>query len=293
VPGQQASPTVRMLELATRLRALRMRAGLGIDAVAGELMCSASKVSRLETGNRPASPRDVRDLCRLYDVPDTEFHELMELARQAKETAWWQQESGLTKESSTYIGLERNARAILSSHNLAVTGLLQTPDYARALLSKVRVDGTFGSDEIERRVRVRQLRQDLLDGSEAPHIHVVLDESVLVRPVGSASVMARQVEFLALAAKKPNVRIQVIPFSAGAHPGLDGRFVVLELASTAVPDVVYIEGLLGELFLDRPADVARYKDIFDYLSTRVALDDDASQAFLLESQTFWASRIVE
>jgi transcriptional regulator with XRE-family HTH domain len=267
---------------------MRMRAGLSIDAVATELLCSASKVSRLETGNRPANPRDVRDLCRLYAVPDDEAHQLMELARQARETAWWQQETSITKESSTYIGLERDARAILSSHNLAVTGLLQTPDYARALLSGVRVQGSFSPDEIERRVRVRQLRQDLLDLPDAPRLHVVLDESVLVRPVGSPSIMAHQLEFLASAAKKPNVRIQVIPFSAGAHPGLDGRFVVLELASAAVADVVYIEGLLGELFLDRPADVARYKDIFEYLCTHVALDEDRSQAFLLESRASWA-----
>jgi transcriptional regulator with XRE-family HTH domain len=286
LPVERSTPTTRQRELAERLRELRALRELTVESVAASLLVSASKVSRLETAARRASPRDVRDLCLLYAVSNDERDRLMSLAAQALETTWYQ-DADVRAEYRTFIGLEEAATDIATYQALVVPGLLQTPDYARALLDGLRPPGTLTAERIDDVVAARLRRQKLLRGPNPPRVHAIFDEAVLQRPIGSPEVMAPQVARLIECADLPNITVQVIPITAGSHPGLDGRFTVLRFGNQAVSDTVYIEGLLGELFLDKDIDVARYMEIFQYLGATVALTEKESLSLLDQMHTHW------
>jgi transcriptional regulator with XRE-family HTH domain len=254
------SPTVRRRELGTRLRALRTGASLTVEQVAEQLLCSPSKISRLETGQRGASPRDIRDLCDLYGVQGSERDYLGALAREGGRKAWWQP---YDLPYATYVGLEAEAVAIRDFEPGVFPGLLQTPAYARA----VHEGGLprLSQEIIDQRIEERRTRQEILSRDAPPQLATIVDESVLHRVVGGAEVMRRQLEWVIEASRQPHVTVQVLPFSAGAHPALDSTFVVLEFVAP-VPGVVYAEGLVGNIYRERPEDVQRYKEIFEYLS---------------------------
>lgn len=281
------SPTVRRRELAARLRQLRAESGLTVEQVAERLLCSAAKVSRMETAARGVQPRDIRDLCDLYGVTDAIRTSLMGLARQAKQQGWWQQHSDLSSEYSTYIGLEDSATRLRQFEALRVPGLLQTAEYTRALIRGLTpsVDDASLDDS----VGVRAERQRLLAGPSAPQLWFVIDEAALRREVGSPQTMAGQAQRLLEAGSGPGVTVQVIPYSAGAHPGQDGAFTILEFAEEIVGDVIYVEGLLGNIFLDRESDVQRYNDTFETLG-RVAAGAEASAEILSGIASDWRSR---
>jgi transcriptional regulator with XRE-family HTH domain len=257
------SPTVRRRELGALLRALRSGRGLTVDQVATELLCSPSKVSRMETGQRGATARDIRDLCDLYGVDDAgERARLTRLAAEGKQQGWWQ---SYELPYSTYVGLEEEATSILSYHSAVVPGLLQTADYARAihaagLMPKLELE------VIEQRVRERMKRQELLVQGRAPRYSVVLDEAVLHRKIGGSAVMSGQLNAIVGASVNSSVTIQILPYEAGAHPALESDFTLLEFASP-VASVVYVEGLAGQIYLDRPQDVDRYTRVFERLHT--------------------------
>ncbi|MBI4942681.1 MAG: helix-turn-helix domain-containing protein [Actinobacteria bacterium] len=282
----RSTPTTRQRELAERLRELRTAVGLTVDAVAEALLVSASKISRIETASRRASPRDVRDLCLLYRVPTDERDRLMALAAQALETTWYQ-DADIDAVYGTFIGLEEAASAIDTFQNLIAPGLLQTPEYARALLNGLRPRGRLSADRIEEYLAVRVRRQGILTRSDPPSLHAVLDEGALTRPIGDATVMTGQIDRLIESTDLPHVTVQVVPVGAGSHPGLDGRFSVLHFADQVVRDTVYIEGLLGELFLDKESDVDRYQEIFRFLADDVALDPTRSRALLVDIRNSW------
>lgn len=278
-----------MRELADRLRELRLERDLTIESVAQSLLVSPSKISRLETAQRSASQRDVRDLCLLYRVPNEERDHLMAIAAQALETSWYQ-DLDLHAPYMTYVGLEEAAAEIHASHALFLHGLLQTPAYATELVSKVLPPGRFTPARVKAIVDSRMKRQGLLNRPQPLRLHLVLDEQALLRPIGGAAVMAEQVAYLLERSLLPHVVLQLIRVSRGAHPGLDGKFAVLRFsADQQLRDTVYIEGLLGELFLDKEHDVTRYSDIFDYLATHVALDEASSRGLLEEIHTHWSS----
>jgi hypothetical protein len=238
--------------------------------VATRLMVSGTKISRMETGARSASLRDVRDLADLYAATDADRDHLMSLARQSRQRAWWQQHD---VPYSDYIGLEAGALAIDDYESTIIPGLLQTEAYARQVVQGIM----FSADAelIERRVQTRMRRQQVLDGDEPPRLRAVVDESALRRKVGGVEVMVEQLRnLLDRVSTAPTVTLQVIPFSAGAHPGLDSTFVYLHLGSS-VSDVVYVEGLVGSVYLDTPADLERYRQAFDRLK-EVALTPDQS-----------------
>jgi transcriptional regulator with XRE-family HTH domain len=256
-----ASLTVRQRELGRRLRQLRYQHGLTVEDVAGQLLCSATKVSRLETGMRRPSLRDVRDLCALYDLDERTSTELMNLARGAREQGWWTQYVDVSFEP--YIGLEAEATAITCYSMYYVPGLLQTEEYARALIKAIapRIE----PEVYEQRVEVRLRRQQLLEQGNRPRYRVLLDEAVLHCRVGGAQVMYAQLSKILEAEKKGQAAVQIIPFDIGAHAAQDSNFVLLEFDEPSVSPVVYVEGLTGSRYIDREADVDRYREAVERL----------------------------
>jgi transcriptional regulator with XRE-family HTH domain len=255
------SPTVRQRELGKRLRELRNRHNMTVEEVADNLLCSATKISRLETGARRPNPRDVRDLCRLYGVDEPTAAELMSLTRGAREPGWWTKYEDL--DLDPYIGLEQDATAITCFSVYYVPGLLQTADYAGAVIKAIAPK--IASDVHKQRVEVRMRRQRLLE-DDPPDFHVLLDESVLHRRVVGSPVMAAQLDKVLDAQRRGKATIQIIPFDIGAYAGADGNFVLLEFdEDSGLSPVVYIEGLSSHKYLEREGDIDRYRETIEYL----------------------------
>jgi transcriptional regulator with XRE-family HTH domain len=257
------SPTVRRRELGALLRGLRNEKGLTVEQVANGLMCSPSKVSRMETGHGAVTPRDIRDLCNFYGVTgEAERDQLMSLARAGKQAGWWQ---GYDLDYfATYVGLEAEATGIRYFQSMIVPGLMQTPAYARAMHDAEIPE--FTAERIDQLIEVRLTRQRLLERKPPVRVEVILDEAVLHRLVGGAAVMSQQLDRLIELSNKPNVSMQVIPYSAGAHPAMDSTFNILEFSGSAA-SVVYVEGLVGWIYVERPTDVKRYTRVFEHLRT--------------------------
>jgi transcriptional regulator with XRE-family HTH domain len=256
------SPTVRRRELGALLRSLRNEKGLTVDQVATSLMCSPSKVSRMETGHGAATPRDIRDLCNLYGVTDeAERDRMMKLSHEGKQQGWWQ---SYDLPYSTYVGLEAEAVAISDFQSSVVPGLLQTAEYARA--GHEGAMPRLSPDQIERQIEAKLTRQSLLTQERPPSFRAVLDEAVLHREVGGPKVMKAQLERLIEVACLPNVTIQVIPFTFGAHPAVESNFNILEMPAWT-RGVVFVEGLVGSIYLEKDDDLKRYQKIFEQLQT--------------------------
>ncbi len=218
----------------------------------------------METGQRGATLRDVRDLCDIYGVTDMAQRDHMaRLATEGKQQGWWQ---GFELDYfSTYVGLEEEATSLRYYQSAAVPGLLQTQAYTRAMHEIVRPK--LAAERIDRMIEVRLKRQQLLVRDPPLRVWAILDEAVLHRHVGGASVMKDQLRRLAEVAMLPHVTIQVIPFSAGAHPAMESTFNILDF-QPPTPSVVYVEGLAGFMYLERPQDISRYQLVFEHLSTQ-------------------------
>jgi transcriptional regulator with XRE-family HTH domain len=276
------SPTLRRRELGARLRALRQEREMTVDQVAERLLCSASKVSRMETGQRGATLRDVRDLCDIYGVTDPgQVAHLMDLVREGKQQAWWQPYD--LGQFASYVDLEGAATAIKEFQSALIPGLLQTASYARATAEALIPGASPGLPElsperVDEFVEVKARRHDVLTKESAPQFSVVLDEAVLHRAVGGTGGMKAQLDHLIEVSKLNNVTVQVIPYDVGAHPGMDSAFTMLEFAQPA-PSVVYVEGLIGYMYLDREQDIARYERVFEHLST-IALNPHESMELI-------------
>jgi hypothetical protein len=234
-------------------------------------MFSATKLSRLETGRVGATPRDIRDLCVVYGISDaTERERLTALAREGKQRAWWQ---GYDLPYGTYVDLEAEAASISNYDTDIIPGLLQVADYARAIFDAG--DPPLSPEGVQQRIEARIKRQTLLTRDGGPLFHCIIDEAALRRPIGGPSVMRTQLAWVARMARLPRVTFQLVPFSAGAHPGLDSNFVILEFNKSTVNDVVYVEGAVGNLYLEGAAEMERYKRIFTRLHS-IALDPESS-----------------
>jgi len=259
----KGSPTIRRRELGALLRTLRADRELSAEEVTSRLLFSPTKLSRIETGQSGASQRDIRDLCDLYEVTDpAERERLTLLAREGKQRGWWQD---YDLPYATFVGLESEAVSISVYHSETVPGLIQTEDYALAML-RVEVP-PFSTQEVQQRVQARLTRQALLTQSGGPRYHAILDEAVLHRRVGGAAVMRAQLQQISRSAQLPSVTLQIIPSEAGAHPAMESVFSILEFETPLVSDIVYVEGLVGNIYLERPADLERYRQIFSYLSS--------------------------
>ena len=252
--------TVPQRRLARMLRRLREDAGFTIDEVAAQLDLSPSTLSRIETAQVRVRTNDLRRLLDIYKVTSAQGEQLLQLARERRQQPWWNKYKDLP--TAALSSLERGTASILQYSVLLVPGLLQTEAYAREVLTALP---PMAGLDTERRVEFRMKRQELLTDDQAPRLWVVLDEAVLQRPVGGQQVMDEQLQRLIDAAALPNVTIQVLPFSVGAHAGIDGEFTILSYADPADPDVVYLETTAGQSF-DESTDVTRrYNSIFDDL----------------------------
>ena len=264
------SPTLRRRELASQLRHLRKQSGRTVEDVARELLCSPPKISRIETGVRSASLRDVRDLCIIYGVDDSLRDRLMTLAREAKQQGWWNRYEDLAIES--LIGLEIEAAQISSYESCVIPWMFQTREYARAVIRGILP--RIADHVLDERVTARITRQELITKESPPHFWSLVDESALRRRVGSNDIMRDQLKRMVELAAIPNITMQVVPFSLGAHPGLDNTFELLEFQSAQSP-VVYIDNMAGALYVERAADVDRFKEALMHLRAG-ALDPESS-----------------
>ncbi|MEV7964999.1 helix-turn-helix transcriptional regulator [Sphaerisporangium sp. NPDC088356] len=253
------SPTVRLRRLARELRKMREISGLSPEAAAARLGWSRSKVSRIETGRTRASPADVAAVCDLYGTGSSVRAGLIQLAKEVRHRGWWTAYADVF--TGSYIGLEDEARRIHQWEVQLVPGLLQTEDYARTVIKAGRPD-VNDHDDIHRRVMARMARRTLLSRQNAPELWAVLDEAVVRRPIGSPEVMRNQLEALLVFARRPNVTIRILPFSTGAHAGLEGAFTILSFAEEADPDVAYVEGTAGDVYVESSQHVDRYKVAF-------------------------------
>ncbi|PXY33052.1 transcriptional regulator [Prauserella sp. PE36] len=269
-------PTVRRRRLASELRRLREAADLTIDEVGEKLECSASKVSRIETGHVGVTPRDARDMLELYGVRGDEQEALVQLAREARKRGWWHAYNEVF--TGTFVGLEADASSLRAFQALLVPGLLQTRRYAHAVIRAMRPDAE--DTEIGRRVAARMERQQLLRDPHPPEYWAVIDEAVLHREVGGTEVMAEQLARLLEVAQLPHVTIQVVPFNAGAHPGMEGPFLILGFPEQADHDVVYVDSTSTGLYLELEADVRRYALMFDHLRAAALKPDDSIQVIV-------------
>lgn len=273
------SPTIRRRRVAMELRRLREEAGLTIERVAEALECSDSKVSRIETANVNATPRDVRDMLELYGVVGTQQDALVHMAREARKKGWWHKYRDYQADQASYVGLEVAADSIRIYSALVVPGLLQIEAYARAVIRALMPDAS--PEEIEHRLELRMARQPLLTEADPPSLWAILDEAALCRQVGGPGVMREQLNHLAEQGQLPNVTLQVLPYTAGQHAGMDGAFDILGFEEPADPDVVHLENFTSQLYLERPDEVRRYSLVFDHLRA-LALGPDDSSAYLAE-----------
>jgi hypothetical protein len=266
--------------LGAHLRRLREARGVSREDAGWEIRSSESKISRLELGRVSFKERDVEDLLKLYGVEDGEERDrLLTLAREANTPGWWHRFGDvLPSWFQSYLGLEAACQLIRSYEVQFVPGLLQTADYARAvvLLGHRRAP----TDEIDRRVALRMERQKLLTRTDPPQVWAVVDEAALRRPMGSPEVMRQQLAALVEATKLPNVRLQVIPFHAGGHAAAGGAFTILRFPDQDLPDVVYIEQMTSALYLDKRDDIDFYAAAMERLC--IEADPPTHTASILE-----------
>ncbi len=256
--GEPGSVVRRML-LGSQLRRLREARGITREAAGYSIRASESKISRMELGRVSFKTRDVEDLLTLYGITDeAERTSLLSLAREANVAGWWHSYSDvLPSWFPTYVGLEGAASLIRVYEVQFVHGLLQTEEYARAVVRR-GMRGESAAD-IEKRVALRLERQKYLLSENAPEFHIVLDEAALRRPYGDREVMRGQLQHLIDVSERPNIRLQVMPFGFGGHSGESGAFTLLSFPESDLSDVVYLEQLSSALYLDKAEDVAQYE----------------------------------
>jgi transcriptional regulator with XRE-family HTH domain len=257
------------------LRRLRDAAGLTLERVAQRMECSDSKISRIEKGQVSATPRDVGDLLELYQVDEWKREELLQLARQARRRPWWEVE--FHDLPLAYASYQAAAVAIRTYQVLVVPGLLQTEDYARAVLRALR-SGLYPPD-VEGRVEFRSRQQEILTRPNPPTFHAVIDEAAVRRVIGSAAVMRQQLKQLVAWTEHSNVIVQVLRFASGEHAGMDGAFMMYTFDEAAGLDVVYLEHTTNDFVLEEASAVARYRTLFAHLCEQ-ALSPADSRSFI-------------
>ncbi|WP_406210206.1 helix-turn-helix domain-containing protein [Streptomyces sp. NBC_01017] len=245
--------------LGSQLRRLREARGITREAAGYSIRASESKISRMELGRVSFKTRDVEDLLTLYGITDEqERASLLSLAREANVAGWWHSYSDvLPSWFPTYVGLEGAASLIRAYEVQFVHGLLQTEAYARAVVRR-GMKGASKAD-VDKRVALRLERQKYLIDASAPEFHIVLDEAALRRPYGDREVMRGQLQHLIEISERPNVRLQIMPFSFGGHSGESGAFTLLSFPESDLSDVVYLEQLTSALYLDKHEDVTQYE----------------------------------
>jgi transcriptional regulator with XRE-family HTH domain len=262
-----SAPTVLRIVLGKRLRTLREQAGVSFEDAARAIEVTPLTVRRIEKAEVGLRIPYVRELLVTYGVPAQEIDDFLELAREANQPGWWYKYRDVLPEwFKAYVSLESEATVIRLYEPHYVPGLLQTHDYAAALLHVGFPNES--KEDIDRRVSLRLKRQDLLVKSDAPAVWAILDETVLRRPVGGTEVMRAQIDRMLESLEQPKVRIQIMPLAVGAHPGAFGPFHHFRFGFSELPDVVYSENLTGAVYVDRPEDVVSYLEVLDRMSVQ-------------------------
>jgi transcriptional regulator with XRE-family HTH domain len=270
---------VRARRLTSELKRLREAAGLSVEQAAAQLSWSYSKLNRFELGRAIPEPRVVAQILKLYGVETGRHESLVQLAREAHERGWWENLGVFT---GSYVGLEDECSFMRVWRPLLIPGLLQTEDYARAIIEISLVKPSQA--EVEKRVRARIARQTLLSRPDAPQLHAVIGEAAIRHQVGGDDVLREQLsKIMDVAGKRPNVTVQILPFSAGASVGLDGAFTHLEFPEDIDPDITYIEDLSGEQYVESADGNRRF---------RLAHDRIAGQALSIEQSAKMIADIV-
>jgi transcriptional regulator with XRE-family HTH domain len=263
-PG--SSPTVRRILLGSQLRRMREARGITREDAGYLIRASESKISRMELGRVGFKERDVTDLLGMYGVEAQEERDaLVTLAREANAPGWWHKHTDVLPDwFQTFVGLEEAASVIRVYEIQFVPGLLQTADYARAVIALGRQSAS--DEEIERRVSVRMTRQELLAKQDGPRLWAVVDEAALRRPIGGLAVIRAQIEQLIESTQDPRVTLQVLPFRSGGHAAEGGAFTILRFPEADLPDVVYLEQLTSAIYLDKREDAEKYSEVMERLS---------------------------
>lgn len=263
--ARRQAPTVRLRRLASELRALRKAADLTQEDVFERTSINVATLFRIEKAHVRPQKRTLLALLDVYGVTDAaERERLISMSREANRLGWLQAyEDQIPQQYSTYVSFESEAKSVRNYESLFVPGLLQTEDYARAVVQGVLPQASV--DEVEKRVEVRMQRQAVLNGPDPLRLWCVVDEAAIRRAVGGSQVMRAQLAHLIKAATVPTTVLQVIPNEAGAHPGMLGSFVVMSFPEVADPDIVYLDSMGGDLFLERAEDVERFGTVFEYL----------------------------
>lgn len=272
-----AGPTVRRRRLGTELRRLREAHSLKLEDAADRLGLAPSTLSRIETGKAPTRSAYLTTMLDMYGVSDPSQRQVLaEMAREGHRKGWWAAyEDVLPTGFGVYVGLEAEASALRVFEDAVVHGLLQTEEYARAVMTAVR--RRLSPDQIERLVRLRLQRQALLTQENPPELWLILSESVIRRPVGGPALMCDQLAHLLEASQWPNVTIQMLPLSTGAHAALGGPFCILQFPERTDPDVVYAEGVAGHVYLEKEAEVRACAEAFDLLRADALSPPDTAE----------------
>ena len=275
---EAGNSTVRRILLGSWLRRLREEQDITMKEAGWHIRGSEAKISRMETGKVSFKERDIEDLLTFYAVHDDEERaQVMKLVQEANTLGWWNSfNEVIAPWFGPYVGLE-DAAALIRPYDLQfINGLLQTPDYSRAVIASNR---TLGSGEVLRLVEMRQRRQrKFTDPTNSPKLWVVLDESAVRRPVGGPETMHKQIQFLLHASTQRNITIQLLPYSAGSHAAESGAFTLLRFAEPDLTDVVYLEHLTGAQYIERPDDTSRYLEAADHIAVDALTPDDTRTA---------------
>ncbi|MEV7970963.1 helix-turn-helix transcriptional regulator [Sphaerisporangium sp. NPDC088356] len=261
--GRVATPTVRLRRLASQLRKLRAASNMTRDEVTEVTGINGVTLYRIEAARSRPQARTLKALLDLYGVEGPLRDELLAVLKESGERGWLHAfEPPLPDQYTAYIGFEQEARRLLNYESLFVPGLLQTEDYARAV---IRCMPPMASpEEVEARVEARRRRQASLTGDQPLHLWAVIDEAVLHRQVGGREVMRAQLQRLCDVSEEPNITLQVVPFGDGAHAGMHGSFILMQFGE-GNEDVIYIEGMTADLFLENESDIQRYSLVFEHL----------------------------
>lgn len=271
-------PTVRRRRLGSELRRLREAQSIKLEEVAERLGLAPSTLSRIETGKAPTRSAYLNSMLDLYGVDDPgQKQMLVEMAREGHRKGWWQVwEDVLPTGFGIYVGLEAEAASLRVYEAQVVHGLLQTEEYARAVMTTVR--RRHSAEEIERLVKLRMQRQEALVKAEPLELWIILDEAVIRRSMGPPELMRRQLDHMCEIGLMPNVTLQILEFSSGLHPALNGPFVIIEFPERFDPDVVYSEGVAGQSYIEeRDREVRARVEAFDLLRATALPPSDSAE----------------
>lgn len=272
-------PTVRRRQLGLELRRLREDRGISRDEAAEYVGVQPPTLSRIELGRQGIRVANIRLLLMLYRVESPEADALLRLAGEANQRGWWASYGDTMPDwFRSFVGLEADAAEIWSYVNELVPGLLQTPDYARAVIRAALPD--TAEADLEHQVELRHARQNRLRNANPPSYRVLMNEAVLHRMVGGPAVMAAQLGHLEVMSALPHVSLRVVGYAVGAHPVMAGPFTVLRFPDEPRGNCVYLDNARGALYLERPADLDHYTDAFERTAA-VALDEQASRALIV------------